>query len=189
MGGGRHPHHHHHHHHHHHRHHHHEHPHRGAFSGGLNDEELVAAQLALSKLSGLGGSSPVVPFSRLSDVTPGGGVSQFSPLKPLSSGLVTGQGKDTYAGGVDSNRFAISKFASDTVLGGSTAGRGSHVEKTGAFRLSGDTINIAGITAVGVKATDPNSSPHSSHTITLSDKTTLTITGVHVNEIIKPHGH
>jgi hypothetical protein len=166
-----------------HHHHHHHHHHDGAQHGGLNSFERAAAQQALAKLTGSSGFTPSA------QPTPAGGSFHFSPIKTLSQGLVAGKGTDTYAGGVASARFAISKISSDTVLSGSTAPRLDRLENPSVFRLSADTINLAGATAAGVKAADPSHSQQSSHTITLSDKTTLTITGVHGSEIIKPHGH
>jgi hypothetical protein len=103
--------------------------------------------------------------------------------------LVAGKGTDTYAGGASLTRLPGSGLGADTVVGGSTGIRTAFTENSAAFRLSSDTINLAGTTAAAVKALDPTLSQQSSHTITLSDKTTLTISGVHSSDIIKPHGH
>ena len=147
----------------HHHHHHGDHP--------WTPGEQEAARQALLKLTG----GKPIDFSA------------HEPLKPLgASGLLAGQGNDTFAGGVHSG-FDLHGFASDSVIGGSSAGHtpaSDHASSV--FHLSNDTINLAGATAAGVKAQDPSQATHGTHTVTLADKTTLNITGVS-HDIIKPH--
>lgn len=51
--------------------------------------------------------------------------------------------------------------------------------------LSPETIKVAGNTATAVKAEDL--ATKSSSTITLADKTTVTLTGVMTHQVVKPH--
>lgn len=151
----------------------------------LTQAEHAAAQSALSKLVPTGTVTPTV-LAKVAVSTP-----KLPPLKNLQAGtgLVAGSGSDTYAGGVATAQHSLASFASDTVVGGSTGVRLASVGHTAAaFTLSSDTINVAGATAAAVKALDPTSGQHVTQTITLSDSTTVKITGVHSHHVIKP-GH
>ena len=82
-------------------------------------------------------------------------------------------------------------IGSDTILGGSTrslehgtAHPGTHA--LGHAGLSSDTINIAGTTAASVKAMNPNDKVKA-HTVTLGDKTKITISGLSTHDISKLH--
>lgn len=160
-------------------HHHHHH-------GGSNDltvSERAAAQHALAKLTGSGASNLLA-----ANASPSGGADAIASLKTLSNGLLTGLGSDTFAGGSAPASLVLGKFAADSVLGGSLAKAVSPTASPN-FRLSADTINVAGTTAAVVKSLDPTPALGTSHTVTLSDKTTLTVSGVHSNAIVKHSGH
>jgi len=129
--------------------------------GGLSHSEKIAVHSALSKLTG-GGTTG-------------------------TNGLLKGLGTDTFAGG-SSGHLALARFASDTVLGGSGA-KSPYLGSSAAFQLSSDTIGSAGVTAKGIKGSEYVVGQHVSHTVTLTDKTTVTLTGVHSNAIVKPIGH
>jgi Ca2+-binding RTX toxin-like protein len=142
-----------------------------AFGVGLSSAEHQAAQDALAKLGG-----------KVPDAW--SGANRTSALKPLhaGSGLVAGHGHDTFAGG--GSGLLPAHFASDTVAGAS-AGDLPPAHGSSVFHLSAETINVAGATAAGVKAQHPHVAHHASHTITLTDKTTLNITGVPSHHIVK----
>jgi hypothetical protein len=80
---------------------------------------------------------------------------------------------------------AIHTIGSDTVVAGSAFSK-TELTNTGASRaLSSDTINVAGTTAASVKtALDLKST---GHTITMPDKTSITLSGVTPHNLIKPH--
>ena len=107
-------------------------------------------------------------------------------LKLLPNGLMGGLGTDTFAGGASTQ--GLSQFASDSV-GGGTMPKVGTLDSGASFRLSTETIKIAGATASGVKAQDPSISQYVNHIVTLSDKTTVTISGVRGEAIVKPVGH
>lgn len=145
----------------------------------LTATEHAAVQSALAKLA---------PAGTTTTTNLTGGSTTLPLLKTFSagSGLVAGAGNDTYAGGVSSANLSLSTFASDTVIGGSSAVTPAVGHSGAALQLSADTISVTGATASGVKALDPAQVP-AGHTITLSDKTTLNITGV--SHDIKPTSH
>jgi len=138
---------------------HHQHHHGDGISGGLSHSEKIAVHSALSKLTGGGAGH--------------------------SGSLLKGLGSDTFAGG-SSGHLALARFASDTVLGGSGA---KNPLSSAGFRLSSDTIGTAGTTAKGIKGSEYIVGQHVSHTVTLTDKTTVTLSGVHSNAIVKTIGH
>jgi hypothetical protein len=101
---------------------------------------------------------------------------------------------DTFMGGAhNAPTKAVANIGSDTVVGGSATtfgGHGSEAKPMSGhgsqhFTLSGDTINIAGATAEGVKAAHPHDAAATAHTITLADKTTITIAGLSSHDITK----
>jgi hypothetical protein len=107
------------------------------------------------------------------------------------SRLIQGHGSDTFMGGVrSSSTHALANIGNDTVVGGSSAigrsladaqaGHGAH-----GFTLNTDTISVKGATAEGIKALQPEGKTVGSHTITLSDKTTVTIAGLSKHDIGK----
>ena len=140
----------------------------GAKLAGLTSSEHLAAQQALLKLGAKFGAASA---------------EQRVALKPLQggSGLLAGQGNDTFAGG--GRGLSPGGLGSDTVVGGSTGDLSAHA--AGASLLGAETINIAGVTAAGVKALDPSTVHAGSHTVTLADKTTLNITGASPHQIVK----
>ncbi len=150
--------------------------------GGLNPSELSAAQNALAKLVGAALSD------YLKDVSPSGGANISGGLHSLPNGLFGGLGSDTYAGGSSGSHVSFSRFAADSVGGGAST-KAPTLESGTSFRLSTETVKVAGSTASGVKAVDPNVTMGTSHTVALSDKTTLTLTGVNSSALGKPGGH
>jgi len=149
------------------------HHHYGASQEQLTPTQRAAALAALQKLTG----SPNATWPTA------------QPLQARdASGLVSGHGDDTFAGGVHLASSTLAGFATDTVVGGSTASAGAmHQHASGVFLLGNDTVHIAGPTAAAIKALDHFQQPHLAHTITLSDNTSLHITGVHPNDLVKPH--
>jgi hypothetical protein len=153
----------------------------------LSHAERIAAHSALSKLSSKAGGLGSHLGSITQSATLMGG-SHKAPVAGTSS-LAYGSGSDTFVGGARSS-FAI---GNDTVVSGSShlAGRGvGGLDVTGAhtvgnFALSSDTINIAGATASGVKAVRPEDANTKAHTVTLADKTTVTITGLSSHDVSK----
>jgi hypothetical protein len=99
--------------------------------------------------------------------------------------LIHGQGNDTFMGGARSiSTHALANIGNDTVVSGSQS-HGGHAapEAHGArsvqsFNLNNDTISVKGRTAEGVKDTRPDGKAASTHTITLADKTTVTVAGL-----------
>jgi hypothetical protein len=167
----------------------------GAHHGvaALTHGEREAAQNALAKLKGPGH----VLGSHLDSSTRSATVYSGTALKTTGLGASTvlhGQGHDTFIGGARSG-LTPADAGNDTVVSGSTAatfgGRTSVSNALSAhgghFSLSTDTISVAGTTAESVKAghTDVTTSHATSHTITLADKTTVTITGVSAHDIGK----
>jgi hypothetical protein len=145
----------------------------------LSPAEHQAAMHALSRLStGVGASTGVASVlggSNLTSATQSGG----------SAKLVTGRGADTFAGGVhQSSAPAFSTLGSDTVVAGSAFGKLDPAAAGQAHSLSGDTINVAGTTAASLKEQTLHAGKAAGQTITLSDKTTVTLTGVH--DVTKP---
>jgi len=160
---------------------------------GLSRAERQAAQNVLDKLktSGTGIGSHLDGSAQSATVFGG---SSVKAIELGASTLIHGQGRDTFVGGgrsVPTN--ALAHIGSDTVVSGSATtlgGRGSVAGPSSGhgsqhFSLSGDTINIAGATAEGVKAAHPKDATTSAHTITLADKTTITIAGLSSHDITK----
>jgi hypothetical protein len=149
----------------------------------LSAAEHHAAVSALSKLGSAHGASHGVASVL------GGGL-RSATLSGGSSSLVQGRGADTFAGGVHSSAKPVFG-GSDTVVSGSAFH--STVEATksaaagGPASLGGDTINVAGTTAASVKSETVQASKAAGHTITMSDKTTITLTGVSAHDVVKPH--
>lgn len=142
----------------------------------LSHAERQAAQNALSRIKGSGGLDH--------NATVYGGALGKAGLGAPS--LIHGRGSDTFAGGSRGIQTRpLIGAGNDTVVSGSTAvlgsrpplseamgGHGSH-----GFALNSDTINVAGATAESVKAVQHDAAAKA-HTITLADKTTVTITGL-----------
>lgn len=158
----------------------------------LSPAEHQAAVSALSKLASASpGVSSVLGGSLRSATLSGGSVVHSEGIKVGSSSLAVGSGADTFAGGVSSAAAPVHTIGSDTVVAGSafsskidatkSTASGAHVS------LSGDTINVAGTTAASVKSETVQDAKSAGHTITLSDKTTITLTGVSAHDVIKPH--
>lgn len=142
----------------------------------LSHAERQAAQNALSRIKGSGGLTH--------NATVFGGTVSKAGLGSRS--LIQGRGSDTFAGGSRGVQTRpLIAAGNDTVVSGSAVmfggrtplsealgGHGSH-----GFALNSDTINVAGTTADSVKAAQHESAPKA-HTVTLADKTTITITGL-----------
>jgi hypothetical protein len=155
----------------------------------LSHAERMAAHNALSKLSSKSGAlGSHLGTASQSATLLGGSVKAFSFG---TSSLVHGAGNDTFVGGARS-AFPVGA-GSDTVLSGSTHGQGrsatglnvADAHTVGHFTLSSDTINLAGATATSVKAVRPEEANTKSHTVTLADKTTVTITGLSSHDVAK----
>jgi hypothetical protein len=150
----------------------------------LNHEERLAAQNALARLKTVTGSlAPGLGASSQSATLIGGALRERGLV---STGLPHGAGSDTFIGGA---RGSAMSLGNDTVLSGSSAvfDRGTNpltAHGAGHFSLSSDTINVAGATALSVKAVQPEDKAKS-HTVTLGDKTTVTISGLSTHDITK----
>jgi len=161
----------------------------------LSRAERQAAQNALAKLKSPGAGIGAHPGGPALSATVYSG-SSAKPTELGASTLIRGHGMDTFIGGARSApSTAVAKIGNDTVVSGSATtfgGRGPAVDPLSGhgaqhFSLSSDTISIAGATAEGVKAAHPHDATTSAHTITLADKTTITITGVSAHDITKLH--
>ena len=165
--------------------------HGGAHHGlaTLTHAEREAARNALAKLK----SSTSNLSSHLESSTRSATVFSGSAVKGAGlnvSNLLHGHGSDTFIGGARSG-LNPTGAGSDTVISGSTAagivdrnagvagGQSGH-----AFTLSTDTVSVTGATAESLKAGHPPDATNS-HTITLADKTKVTITGVPAHDITK----
>jgi len=153
----------------------------------LSHAERQAALNALSKISRTPGRFGTSLAGVKQSATQVGGVAHKPELG--SSSLIHGSGQDTFMGGAHGALTA--GIGSDTILGGSTrslehgtAHPGTHA--LGHAGLSSDTINIAGTTAASVKAMNPNDKVKA-HTVTLGDKTKITISGLSTHDISKLH--
>jgi len=154
----------------------------------LTPAERHAAINALSKLTHSSASKGVASVfgGALKSATLSGGSVHSASIKTTGgTTLVAGRGADTFAGGVQSGvKPAINTIGSDTVVAGSAFGK-TELTTGGSRALSSDTINVAGTTAAGVKtAVDTKST---GHTITMADKTSITLNGVTPHNVIKPH--
>jgi hypothetical protein len=149
----------------------------------LSPAEHHAAISALSKLSAASGATHGVASAL-------GGTLRSATLSGGSVHSSAGHGADTFAGGVHSGATpAVSSLGSDTVVAGSAfkpESTAASVAKSHPLSLSGDTINVAGTTAATVKSETVHDAK-AGHTITLSDKTTITLTGVAPHDVTKPH--
>lgn len=158
----------------------------------LSHAEREAAKSALAKLKTLGGGLGS-HFSGSSESATVYGGSSVKTAGLGASTLIHGQGRDTFMGGARSApTHALANIGNDTVIGGSAtklggrSGAGSvagHVPQN--FALSSDTINIKGATAEAVKATRPDEAKQGAHTVTLADKTTVTISGLSQHDVGK----
>ncbi|MGA2539709.1 MAG: hypothetical protein ABSF53_27120 [Terracidiphilus sp.] len=151
--------------------------------GSLSHSELQAAQNALSKIArtstGLGQS--LGSLSQSATLIGGSLRAGASPALSLLHG-----GSDTFVGGARSTLAA--SIGTDTIVGGSAklvdgalGVIGAH--NVGSFALNTDTINVAGHTALSVK-TEPQSAGNA-HTVTVGEKTTITISGLSAHDISK----
>ncbi len=151
----------------------------------LSQSEKSAAVSALSKLTGQSASAGVASVfgGALKAATLSGGSSNKSGVQVAGTHLLGGRGADTFVGGVHSGaKLPPASVGSDTVVAGSALSKTELTSKAGRA-LSADTINVAGTTAAGVKtAVDPKST---GHTITLADKTSITLHTTH--NLIKPN--
>lgn len=147
----------------------------------LSHAERAVAQNALNKLNSLQARPGLHTGNSTTSATVFGGV-RSAQLGGAS--LIHGQGNDTFMGGARSvSTHALANIGNDTVVSGSSA-HGGHIapEAHGArsvasFSLNSDTIGVKGKTAEGVKEARPEGKANT-HTITLSDKTTVTVAGL-----------
>jgi hypothetical protein len=152
----------------------------------LSAVERNAAITALSKLTGSSSSKGLASVfgGSLKSATLKGGSVHGDAIQARGESLVTGKGSDTFAGGVKSAVIpAIHAIGRDTIVAGSAFHKAELSGKP-AHALSSDTINVAGRTAAGVKAAVEDKSV--GHTITMADKTSITLIGVKPHHI-KPH--
>lgn len=138
---------------------------------GAADAGHGSTNFSAPQLSALGGDSIVVGSGRATLLGSG------------NATLIGGAGKDALAGHAGS-------AGNDTLVGGSAhtllkEGGLSHSALTekadvrSGFQLSNDTIKVMGHTAAGFKAETSAETRSGSTTITLADKTTVTLIGVH----------
>jgi hypothetical protein len=151
----------------------------------LSHSELQAAQHALSKIASKAGTLGANLGSLSQSATLIGGSVRANAIQ--ASGFLHGSGSDTFIGGARTT--SIPSIGTDTIVGGSaklvdtTLGvSGTH--DLGSFALSTDTINIAGATALSVKALEPETNAKG-HTLAVGDKTTITISGLSAHDISK----
>ena len=150
----------------------------GATSGHsvLSPAERQAAQHALARLGTSNTNSSFA--SSAPSATLSGGVSLKASPGTATSKLISGPGSDTFAVGATQKPGVANDVAVSGSFAAPQAGHGGV--------LSPDTINVAGHTASAVKAEEATSKSATS-TITLSDKTTVTLTGIPTHNIVKPH--
>ncbi len=143
----------------------------------MSASEHQAAVRAIAKLSGSSGVTHGV-----SSVF--GGTFKSATVSSGTT-LVSGKGADTFAGGVHSAATpTVKAVGSDTVVAGSAFGK-TELSAGTSRGLTADTISVAGTTATGVKTTPEVKS--SGQTITMADKTSITLTGVTAHNTTKPH--
>jgi hypothetical protein len=155
----------------------------------LSQAEQQAARSALAKLKTLGGGLGAHLGAATDSATVYGGAAVKT--SGLGSTLIHGQGSDTFMGGARSAPTrALANIGNDTVVSGSTATLGGRIEadhlaghREQNFHLSGDTINIKGVTADAIKAGHPEETRTGVHTVTLTDKTTVTIAGLSQHDL------
>jgi hypothetical protein len=147
----------------------------------LSPQEHQAALHALSKLGSASGAT-----HGISSVL--GGALRSATL--VGGSVHDAKVSETFAGGVRSALKPVTSVGSDTVVAGSAiSGKvESHATSVGAgpALTHSDTINVAGTTASSVKNEPLAAGKTAGHTITLSDKTTITLTGV-TPHTVKPH--
>ena len=153
----------------------------------LSSAERQAALNALRKVQSSSGRFGLTSGNVPHNATLIGGATKVQG----STTLVHGSGRDTFIGGARISDTAT--VGNDTVLGGSAklhegAASGLRIPTThaGIGSLGADTINVAGTTAASVKAALPDQKA-ASHTVTLGDKTTVTISGLSAHDITKLH--
>jgi len=142
----------------------------------LSPAERHAAITALSKLTGSSTTKGVASVF-------GGSLKSATLSGGSGTKLLSGRGSDTFAGGVKSGvKPAIHSIGSDTVVAGS-AFKPLELSGKAGKPLSTETIKLTGVTAAGVKTAEEKPA---SHSITMADKTHITLTGVTPHNI-KPH--
>lgn len=107
----------------------------------------------------------------------------------LSGGTVhdASKGADTFVGGAHGAHSPITSVGSDTVVAGSAfSGKIAAAGPAAGHAVGADTIKVAGSTAASVKH-DPAAGKAAGQTITLSDKTTISLPGVASHDVTKPH--
>jgi hypothetical protein len=147
----------------------------------LSHHERVVAQNVLNKLNSPKSGGLHAGLSS-SSATVFGGV---KGPKLAASALLHGHGSDTFMGGARSvSTHALANIGNDTVVSGS-ATKGGHMPAEShathsmqKFGMNSDTINVKGATAESVKGTHPEQAHVGSHTITIADKTTVTVSGL-----------
>jgi hypothetical protein len=129
----------------------------------------------------------------LANLNKGGSATVFGGVKSARVGgasFIHG-GNDTFLGGAGSAAtHALSKIGDDTVVGGSRTGGRSLSDAHSAqgahgFNLNSDTINVKGVTAEGLKSEQPREAATGSHTIALSEKTSVTVSGLTKHDVGK----
>jgi hypothetical protein len=148
---------------------------------GLTPHEYQTALQALQKLKTTGGVSQGVASVL-------GGALKDAPLT-IRTGLIGSQSHESFAGGVKSDvKASIRAIGSDTVVAGSAFTKTELTGKVaGVSALSSDTIKAAGVTAASVKTDPTEAGKSAAHTITMSDKTSITLSGISTHDVIKPH--
>lgn len=150
----------------------------------LSHAERQAALNALSKIKSASGrfGSSIAEVKQSATMVGGGHRAELG-----TATLV--HGNATFIGGARTSMGT--SIGNDTVLSGSakhfnrgTAVVGAH--GLGHSGLSTDTINVAGKTAASVRAMHPEDKAKA-HTVTLGDKTKVTISGLSTHDISKLH--
>jgi hypothetical protein len=115
------------------------------------------------------------------------GVERIAAQRALTnlshSGLLSGQGQDTFAGGVAGASRYLPAFSADSVGGGRALVVSTHA--TNGLSLTADPLRAAGPTVAALKATDPSAAHVGSHVITLGDHTTIHLNGISVHHLPK----
>lgn len=154
----------------------------------LSHAEREAAKNALAKLKSLGsGLGSHLSGSTESATVYGGASVKSGGLG--SASMVRGHGSDTFMGGSgNATTHALANIGNDTVVSGSATGRGpDHMGTPNVqhFALNSDTIDIKGTTAEGLKAHPEQEAKAGAHTVTLQDKTTVTVSGLSQHDVGK----
>ncbi len=166
----------------------------GVSHTSLTAHERHAAQQVLDKLKhGTGSGLQLSGVMASATVSSGSAHSQLMSKTGLgASTLIHGYGNDTFMGGVrSSSPVMAAHIGNDTVVSGSSVGSRSGTDSMGArgaqhFALSSDTVNIAGATAAGMQAAEHKDTTRG-HTVSLGEKTTVTIAGLSAHDITKLH--